>query len=124
MGTRNLTCVVLNGEYKVAQYGQWDGDPGGQGMTALRFVKSLTRYPTKMGKFISAISGCKFFTDEEMNKMDDIDWKTIYPQVSSDHGAEILSMIYKSVIGLSLYNQISFAGYSLFCEWAYVLNLD
>lgn len=25
MGTRNLTIVYSNGEYKVAQYGQWDG---------------------------------------------------------------------------------------------------
>lgn len=25
MGTRNLTAVYLDGQYKVAQYGQWDG---------------------------------------------------------------------------------------------------
>ena len=25
MGTRNLTAVFMDGEYKVAQYGQWDG---------------------------------------------------------------------------------------------------
>lgn len=31
MGTRNLTCVVLDGEFKVAQYGQWDGYPEGSG---------------------------------------------------------------------------------------------
>lgn len=38
MGTRNLTCVVLDGEYKVAQYGQWDGYPEGQGRTILEFL--------------------------------------------------------------------------------------
>ena len=27
MGTRNLTVVYLDGQYKVAQYGQWDGYP-------------------------------------------------------------------------------------------------
>jgi len=27
MGTRNLTCVMKDGQYKVAQYGQWDGYP-------------------------------------------------------------------------------------------------
>lgn len=31
MGTRNLTAVYLDGQYKVAQYGQWDGYPEGQG---------------------------------------------------------------------------------------------
>lgn len=25
MGTRNLTVVYIDGKYKVAQYGQWDG---------------------------------------------------------------------------------------------------
>lgn len=35
MGTRNLTAVYLDGQYKVAQYGQWDGYPEGQGITAL-----------------------------------------------------------------------------------------
>lgn len=27
MGTRHLTAVVIDGDYKVAQYGQWDGYP-------------------------------------------------------------------------------------------------
>ena len=38
MGTRNLTTVIKNSETKVAQYGQWDGYPGGQGLTALKFL--------------------------------------------------------------------------------------
>src|SRR3546814_20563425 len=39
MGTRNLTCVVVDGAYKVAQYGQWDGYPSGQGATARAFLR-------------------------------------------------------------------------------------
>ena len=39
MGTRNLTAVYIDGEYKVAQYGQWDGYPEGQGLTALHFLR-------------------------------------------------------------------------------------
>lgn len=41
MGTRNLTAVYLDGQYKVAQYGQWDGYPEGQGITVLTFLLSL-----------------------------------------------------------------------------------
>ena len=39
MGTRHLTCVVKDGDYKVAQYGQWDGYPSGQGIDILTFLR-------------------------------------------------------------------------------------
>ena len=38
MGTRHLICVVSDGDYKVAQYGQWDGYPSGQGAAILEFL--------------------------------------------------------------------------------------
>lgn len=38
MGTRNLTCVVSNERYKVANYGQWDGYPSGLGISLLKFL--------------------------------------------------------------------------------------
>jgi len=39
MGTRHLICVVKGKEYIVAQYGQWDGYPTGQGIGVLNFFK-------------------------------------------------------------------------------------
>ena len=41
MGTRNLTIVHSNGEYKVAQYGQWDGYPEGLGIQLLKYLKEI-----------------------------------------------------------------------------------
>lgn len=38
MGTRHLISVVLDGEYKIAQYGQWDGYPSGQGQAIVDFL--------------------------------------------------------------------------------------
>jgi hypothetical protein len=38
MGTRHLIKVIYNKETKVAQYGQWDGYPDGQGLTILNFL--------------------------------------------------------------------------------------
>jgi len=32
MGTRHLICAKINNEYKLSQYGQWDGYPSGQGV--------------------------------------------------------------------------------------------
>jgi hypothetical protein len=39
MGTRNATIVIKDNKTKVAQYGQWDGYPSGQGVTALNFLR-------------------------------------------------------------------------------------
>ena len=37
MGTRHLIAVMADGKYQVAQYGQWDGYPSGQGVSVLTF---------------------------------------------------------------------------------------
>src|SRR4051812_12220434 len=52
MGTRHLTCVVQNGEYRVAQYGQWDGYPDGQGETVVAFLtgSDLRQFRQQVGK--------------------------------------------------------------------------
>jgi len=39
MGTRGLTSVIYKNETKIAQYGQWDHYPAGQGATVLKFLK-------------------------------------------------------------------------------------
>ena len=40
MGTRNLISVIENKKPVIAQYGQWDGYPSGQGVDILEFLKS------------------------------------------------------------------------------------
>jgi hypothetical protein len=40
MGTRNLTIVKVQGKVKIAQYGQWDGYPSGQGRTIAEFIQN------------------------------------------------------------------------------------
>ena len=54
MGTRNLTMVYLNGEYKVAQYGQWDGYPEATGCLILKFLTGV-----KLDYFKKAIEKVK-----------------------------------------------------------------
>jgi len=53
MGTLNLTAVMMDGEYKIAQYGQWDGYPEGQGKTILEFLNgngNIERLKTALAK--------------------------------------------------------------------------
>ena len=108
IGTRSLTIVCQYGEYKVAQYGQWDGYPSGIGVQILKFLKCIDYHA-----FGKAIENVSFYTEEELDRT--------YP--SNDYGAGILKKILFD--GLKkVRNDILFAANSLFCEWAYVIDLS
>jgi len=118
MGTRNLICVMKDNEYKVAQYGQWDGYLDGQGANILKF---LTTYDKE--KFLNNLDKyVRFGTKEELDE----EWKQqeLYPELSRDTGSEILKIIQKTKKNLLLSNSIDFAADSLFCEYAYVIDFD
>lgn len=137
MGTRHLTIVQLNNEYKVAQYGQWDGYPGGQGKVVHRFLKTAD-----LNKFKEQLKKVRFVDAEEMKKMyeetgakiDNDGWilisdaqkfKNRFPQLDRDMGANVLQYILNTTDDeILLENAITFAGDSLFCEWAWLVNLD
>ena len=137
MGTRNLTCVVVGGEFKVAQYGQWDGYPSGQGLTALEFLHVMDR-----NKFLQALSNTYQPTEEQINKwwndvgvnLSECDgWVTVseshkfkssHPSLSRDIGADILVMIEDSQESIPLVLSNNFAANSLLCKWAYVIDFD
>ena len=135
MGTRSLICVVKDGEYRVAQYCHWDGYPEGQGIGVLAFLKSAN-----LEKFKEKLDKVSWITHDELEKQ----WvetgaepdaklvssevaekfKNLYPENSRDTGAKILQIIYEAEKPLKLVNSLDFAANSLFCEWAYVVDLD
>jgi len=139
MGTRHLTCVFVDGDWKVAQYGQWDGYPSGQGVDVLAFLQNAD-----LNMFRKALENVRWITEEELVSeweecgADDTEWvsmevadahKRAYPENSRDTGAEILNLIYNFVPSeskpvLKIRKDIEFASHSLFCEWAYVIDLD
>ena len=133
MGTRNLTCVWIDGAFKVAQYGQWDGYPGGIGLDILRFLKQ-----TNLDAFKDAVRACHWATKEEVEAtwvecgmekgaefvsmaISDIHGKK-YPEFCRDTAAKILPLILKKPLALN--DKHEFAADGLFCEWAYVIDLD
>lgn len=134
MGTRGLTCAVIGGEMKVAQYGQWDHYPGGQGSTIAHFLDCV-----KLVKLEEALRECKFVPTEELQKrvdqmipgikdgwMDSDQAETYnryFPELSRDTGGDIFKLILFDG-KRELQDSSSFAGDSLFCEWAYVLDCD
>lgn len=154
MGTRNLTMVIdRKGEIKVAQYGQWDGYPAGQGATILEFAKDKE----KMAKLEKELENVKFwnkcddiknYIEEYDNKCPKWDEKTqeMLPDdrtkedcywfentQTRDVCAEILytiididkSRLPKEHNGIIyLRDESNFIKDSVFCEWAYCIDLQ
>lgn len=129
--------VIQKEKPVISQYGQWDGYPSGNGLTILEFLRTCNldefkekiknvRFSTKkdekkVEKFLKSI-GCK---DGWMN-MDQSDlYKKAYPYSSRDIGAGILQMVNESEdTEIVLQDTTKFAADSLFCEWAYLIDLD
>jgi len=135
MGTRHLTIVVSDGQYKVAQYGQWDGYPTGQGKTVTQFIIDNLRQQDGFDSFKKKIDACKFISHEDLQeKMKDYPQYVTFEQekeldakfsaFSRNTCAKILDVINNNVEPVELQNMIEFANDSLFCEWAWVVNLD
>lgn len=120
MGTRNLTLVKSNGEYKVAQYSQWDGYPSGQGY---RTVDFLNHPSFDIELFKNKINNIIHWSSKDIDKLDEnIDYDS-YPELAIDLGADVLYSIYNGKI-TKVNLSINFASNSLFCEWAWCVNLD
>jgi hypothetical protein len=136
MGTRNLTMVIHQGVTKVAQYGQWDGYPDGQGKTVYNFLKNAN-----LDTFKQKLTNCRFATKKDEKAVDKFlksigstngwmnmeqaeKFKAAYPYASRDLGADILNKILESEGEVVLTDSSDFATESLFCEWAYVIDLD
>lgn len=137
MGTRHLIAVVHGGQYKIAQYGQWDGYPSGQGVNVLQFCRDVL--PARMAEFKTRLDALKALDDEELKRRwtecgakPDSEFVSMevsrkftdrYPWLSRDAGSKILHYVLDGTAdGVRL--SVEFAADSLFCEWAYVLDLD
>jgi len=137
MGTRNLTMVISNGETKVAQYGQWDGYPSGNGVIVLEFLQStnLEEFKNKLNKvfftngnkekeiksFCESIGAKDGWMTGDQSKL----YQEKYPYLTRDNGAKILDMIRDGEEDeIWITDSTDFAGDSLFCEWAYLVDLD
>lgn len=130
MGTRHLTAVYFEGEYKIAQYGQWDGYPEGQGLTVLEFVHRLKDEDT-LEHFKRNLRNCRWITADEEKALDERirsgkirNWEKVYPQFDRDTGAKILDFVLSSTGNIVLENEFEFAFDGLYCEYIWCIDLD
>ena len=125
MGTRHITVVVKNNEVRVAQYGQWDGYPGGAGLSILRFLQHNNgENISLLDEKIDLCRAIKADINDEMHP-------GLLAAISShpenfdrDTGSDILRIISESIGPLYLIDKFSFAEDTIFCEWAWVIDLD
>lgn len=135
MGTRHLTMVLYNNKFVVAQYGQWDGYPEGAGVDILKFLQE--RFNKEA--FIKNLSLLNYYSTEDVEELwEDLgsenglatlgqsdNFRNKYITLHRDCGSDILSIIQDATSDkIPIHLQTEFAGDSLFCEWAYILNLD
>lgn len=65
MGTRHAQYVInKEGEEKVAQYGQWDGYPSGQGVDILKFLQE-----NDLEKYLENVNKLKELDDENAERI-------------------------------------------------------
>lgn len=123
MGTRGLTIIKIDGETKVAQYGQWDHYPSGQGLDILRGLHKINE-AGEMDAFKQRVRALSWLTDaqiEELNKSGD--WGEKHPYLSRDCGGGIVGEIMAREI-LGLVDNSDFAEDGLFCEGIFTIDLD
>jgi hypothetical protein len=136
MGTRHFIGVVYKGEFKVAQYGQWDGYVSGQGKKIVQFLSSAD-----LNRFKLQIDKCRWITTAELNAKwaefgvaenaefvgCDISEKfgDVNPLLHRDCGANLFSLIEESDDNeILLQDASSVVHGDTWIEFAYVIDLD
>ena len=132
MGTRGLTKVIDKfGVTKVAQYGQWDHYPSGQGANILNFLTEDFRIVKKLEmaldkcEFVSDIFRSNLYSDynERYPETDEMDrFSVMLPSFSRDTGSDILKVILYSAGTVFLTDESDFENDDLFCEGVYTIN--
>lgn len=140
MGTRHLVVAVVNEEVKVAQYGQFDGYFTGVGEDIASFIRNSLQDPEVLNKFKMNLIHSTFVSSEYITSLQkecgvditqeyvsfgDHAWNKfieLYPQFYRNTSSDVFELVLNKPQALR--DSFTFGFDSLFCEYAYVLNLD
>lgn len=137
MGTRHIIAIKEGGEFKVINYGQWDGYPSGQGLDLLTILKETNferlrkninnideldqERVSKMWHDVGVdIEGCNGFVSMEQSKAY---YKNV-PHLSRDAGASIIKYLENKEKPLMNPKSFGNAAEGTWCEWFYVIDMD
>ena len=134
MGTRGLTKVIdKDGVTRVAQYGQWDHYPEGQGVKILSIL-TADRYAVE--ELELALDKCYFISDEDREVIykeyndrypDTTHMKkfsAILPSFSRETCGDILNVVRWSAGPVPLLDESDFETDDLFCEGVYIVDYN
>ena len=134
MGTRHLILVYYKGAYHIAQYGSHDGYPSGNGAIVLEFIQD----PENLVKLKRAIDGGLVYTATkevyarleaeiaELNRVSPekkVSFYDVYLSLAVD-SAKILPLVANAMEPIPIRLELEFIWDTVFCEWAYVVDLD
>ena len=135
MGTRGAVGFKLNDEYKVT-YNHFDSYPSGLGEEVIAFINKVVE-ESGLDKLKANVKKLKLVTEEQnatpaqikkYEKYSDKnvssgDLKEYYVLLRQVQGADGLEEIYKGDLDIMI-DGLEFLKDSLFCEYAYIINLD
>ena len=132
MGTRHITAVVAEGEFVVAQYGQWDGYPTGAGNDIVAIISGkIDQLKASLKHIVPVDSGTverywaecgaqEWGADMETCRR----FKVKHMTLDRDTGPDVLNILIHTEVSVELYLDVGFIADGLFCEWVYVVDLD
>lgn len=132
MGTRHITAVVAEGEFVVAQYGQWDGYPTGAGNDIVAIISGkIDQLKASLKHIVPVESGTveRYWTECGASDWGaDIEtcqrFKAKHVTLDRDTGPDVLNILIHTEVPVELFRDVDFIGDGLFCEWVYVVDLD
>ncbi|KAF2148024.1 hypothetical protein K461DRAFT_324980 [Myriangium duriaei CBS 260.36] len=139
MGTRHIIFIFYKGEWVLAQVGQWDGYPEGQGVRILRFLTT----PGKIDKLIAALDNnmLRQINEDEFNHLattckvtepwiiERSEWeqdeRPIFPaSLDRETSSKLFDLIIETTEPLLVFHEPKSLFARFCCEWAYVVDLD
>ena len=132
MGTRHITAVVAEGEFVVAQYGQWDGYPTGAGNNIVAIISGkIDQLKASLKHIVPVDSGT---VERYWSECGAQEWgadmetcqrfKAKYVTLDRDTGPDVLNILIHTEVPIELFLNVDFIADGLFCEWVYVVDLD